>query len=311
MSFILSNTKLASGCHVFAHQAMATVFEIVISNQDEKYARQASQEAFRRLDSLEQSLSRFLPTSDISRINHARENEIIRLGPDAFACLKLCAHFYTETNGAFDITIGLLMSTWLNPDKTLRRPTDQEVMRAGEHTGMHHLIIDETAMMVQVLLTPLCVDLGALGKGYAVDQMAHILQEYSIENFLIHGGASSVLGYGRYGLESGWPLTLSRPWLERDVLEKIMLSDRSISGSGLQKGRHIINPRTARPVEGQIAAWAFAPDAASTDALSTAFMIMTGDEIQALCRKWNRVGALVLSTDQGVERLKRFGASSE
>ena len=94
--------------HRFAHQAMATIFEIIIEHKDSRYARQAAFAAFDELDQLEAELSRFIENSDISRINNLPAKKSLRLGLPAFECLHLCSHIYTETNGAFDITIGSL-----------------------------------------------------------------------------------------------------------------------------------------------------------------------------------------------------------
>ena len=94
-------------------------------------------------------------------------------------------------------------------------------------------------------------------------------------------------------------MTLRDP-LDRDrVIDRLSLERRSISGSGLQKGSHIVDPRTGRPVEGKRAAWAITDDAASGDGLSTAFMVMSADEIQDYCREDDSLKAIVLTEEPG------------
>jgi thiamine biosynthesis lipoprotein len=83
-----------------------------------------------------------------------------------------------------------------------------------------------------------------------------------------------------------WPLSISDPENPDIILKKIDLIHGAISGSGLKKGQHIIDPRSGRPVRNKQAAWVFAPEAGEADALSTAFMIMTADEIRSYCAKY-------------------------
>ena len=242
--------------HRFAHQAMATIYEIFIITEDAGYAQQAAYAAFDELDRLEQELSRFLPNSDIARLNHLAAHQPLCLGLDAFECLKLSKRLSAETNGAFDVTIGLLMQCWLNPDKTLRSPSDAELAEARRHIGMTLLDLDDAQHTVTLQASPMHVDLGAIGKGYAVDAMTSLLREWDIETALIHGGRSSVFALGAPPEKSGWPLTISHPERAGEVLNHLVLRDQAISGSGLQKGRHLINPRTGQPLSGKRAAWA-------------------------------------------------------
>jgi FAD:protein FMN transferase len=293
MNLVKTLDQLVPGSCKYAHHAMATIFEIVIFDKDEKYASQAADEAFRRLDILEQTLSRFIANSDISRINRAQQNEFIRVGVDTMECLNYCEHFNSMTHGAFDISIGFLLHCWMKPDHSFRKPNQDELKWARQHTGMQHIRIDQEKMTVQVLIPPVFLDLGAIGKGYAVDQMAHILLEWDVDHFLIHGGTSSVRAHGYYGSEPGWPVSLSRPWQTREIFTKMVLHDQSMGASGLLKGRHIINPRTAQPVIEEVAAWATGPAASLTDALSTAFMVMTQDEIAKVCASNPEIDALL------------------
>jgi len=246
----------------YSHEAMATTYEIFIVHKDSDYAEQAAWAAFDELDRLEQELSRFVENSDISRLNGLPPNQPLLLGPDAFDCLRLAQQIYYETNGAFDVTIGSLMACLLNKDKSLRNPTQEELKFARERTGLHLVVLDESEFTVQVVQEGVQVDLGGIGKGYAVDRMAALLREWSIDAALIHGGASSVLALdGPPGAE-GWPITISDPDNRKDTLMRIKLKNQALSGSGLEKGRHIIDPRTAKPVENKVASWVLIePDA--------------------------------------------------
>ena len=315
MSIVSPAGEILPGAHRFSHEAMATVFEIIIVHDDRYYAHQAAWDAFEELARLEQELSRFIENSDISRINSLAAGQPLVLGPAAFECLQLCTRISAETDGAFDITIGSLMECWLNKGKSTRTPSEAELDAARQLTGMHLVKLDEAGHTVQLKAGPVYIDLGGVGKGYAVDRMAGLLRDWSIDTALVQGGASSVTTLGVPPDMEGWPLTLSSPGNSRQVLARLSLHDRALSGSGLRKGQHIIDPRTASPVAGRVAAWACAATAATADALSTAFMVMDPEAVKQYCLDHPEVLAVILLEGRGGEaqedNVLRYGAWEE
>jgi FAD:protein FMN transferase len=256
----------------FSHEAMATVLEVHGVHADRGYAAQAAQAAFDLADRLERELSRFLPNSDISRVNQLAAGGATRVGPSAMECLVIARHMFDLTGGAFDVSIGSgLASLELDPDECLVRAT-----RSGVR-----------------------IDLGGIGKGYAVDLMAELLEEWGLETTLVHGGFSSVLALQAPAGLDGWPLTLSDPGDPSRVLARLSARQMALGASGLRKGDHIVDPRTGEPARGRRAAWAAVPrpDAAGSearaddapraaavaDALTTAFMLMSPGEVETLC----------------------------
>ena len=278
-------SKTIQDAHHFAHEAMATVFEIYIIDDDETYARQGAQAAFAEVDRLELEMSRFISNSDISRLNDAVSGETVDLGMDVFECLSRAREMYDKTSGAFDISVGALYSCWLNDDRTLRQPSDEELARACELTGLDHLKLNEEDFSAEVLTEGVQFDLGGIGKGYAAEKMAEILREWSLGQALVLAGASSVLSVSVPEGMTGWPIKLRHPGNREDVLARFELTEGAISGSGNQKGQHIIDVRSVEgvPVEGRLAAWAMAPDAVAADALSTAFMMLSAGDIDDYC----------------------------
>ena len=304
INIVGSTLDSISGAYRFSHDGMATTFEVIIIHEDARYAQQAAWAAFDELDKLEQQLNRFVENSDISRISEKTANQPLQIGLATFECLQLCASLYAQTNGAFDVTIGSLMDCWLSEDKTMRTPSKQQLKQARQRTGLHLIKLNETEHTVQLLTSPVQIDLGGIGKGYAIDQMAKLLGDWSIDTALIQGGCSSVLALGRPKSTKGWHLTLSNPTNRKQTLAHLYLQDRAISGSGLQKGRHIIDPRTAQPAEGKGATWACAPTAATADALSTAFMVMSPDQIKKYCLSHPDTQAIVVAEDRAGEMQK-------
>jgi len=301
-----------SAVHRFSHEAMATVFEIFVIHEEGNYAGQAAWAAFDELDRIEQNLSRFVENSDVSLINNLPAGQPLKLGLDAFDCLKVSAKIFEETGGTFDITIGSLLDCRLTEDQTPRKPSGRELGFACQHTGLSLLALDETEHTIKLSTAPVQIDLGGVGKGYAVDRMAELLGDWSIDTALIHAGQSSVLALGAPPQAKGWPVTLTDPRNHSRILARLYLRDQTLSGSGLQKGPHIIDPRTAMPVEDKRAAWALAPDGATADALSTAFMVMSPDEIEKYCLQHPDVSAMIILQGENSQarqgRLLHFGS---
>ena len=278
--------------HSFGYAAMATEFEVVIAQPGitEAAARSAADAVFAEIARLEEELSRFRPMSEIWRISSLRSGQSIVVDLATWDCLSLAKAVFKETAGAFDITVGPLMQLWRNPDGSARKPFDEEIEQARQRIGSHLFDLNEESMSVTVHADKLVLDLGGIGKGYALDQAVRLFDEHGIQHALISAGESTILALGHAPGCDGWPVTLHT--IEpRDM----MLSEQALSCSGFAvKGSHIMNPRTAQPLPVSAArSYVLAPTAALSDALSTAFMVMADDEVKALCERFPEVTVLV------------------
>lgn len=278
--------------HRFSTHAMATTFDVFINHDDADptYAEQAAQAAFQEISRLEDELSRFRATSDIYRLGQLQAGESILVGMAAWDCLSLAKAVHEETRGAFDITIGPLMSLWVTSEGEPRQVSKEALNQASQIIGSQRFDMDFDTMRVTVNASGMIFDLGALGKGYALDQAADVLQDWKIANFVLNAGDSTILAVGAPTGRDAWPLTLG------GGAKSLPLTNRAVSGSGFAvKGAHIMNPRIFAPVPlRNRRTYALAPTAALSDALSTAFMVMEKEEIDALCSRYEGVESLEL-----------------
>ena len=282
--------------HRFSHFAMATVFEVFIYHNDALYAKRAATEIFIEIDRLETLLSKFIENSEISKINSLRAFESTVVDPDTYICLQECASLYQESKGLFDVSAGALINLWKDNKKKDRR----EIEFLMENSGMPWLQFNDESFEITVLNDNIELDLGGYGKGYALDKAVEILNEWEIERYLLHGGTSSVRVAAAPHNLPGWPLNI----LHKDKI--VPVKNISIGASGLEKGRHIINPYSGRPVTKRMASWVFAPSAALADALSTAFMLMPKKEIEQYCRKNSSVLAVIYLNNGTEWRFNKF-----
>jgi FAD:protein FMN transferase len=274
--------------HRFTHHAMATIFEIVIQSEDKEYAEQAASAAFAEIDRLEEELSRFRPNSDITRINTMVVGEELRLSHDTFECLVAAKELFELTNGLFDITSGKIIDHW-----KYNEPERFDDF-APKIIGMNHIILDDSRHSINVLSNDLIIDLGGFGKGYAIDIACELLTDWDITNALIHSGGSTVKTIGMLDGHDGWPISISNPRNPSQTIAEVILKDFSLSGSGEQKGTHIINPTTSLPAKNNAGAWSMTESAAKSDAMSTTFMIMRIEDITEFCDNHEFVSGMVV-----------------
>ena len=276
--------------HRLGAHAMATEFQIFISGTSETKAHTCAAEALRDLELLEAELSRFRDGSDISRLNHLPPGKSTPIGEAAYDCINLAKEIHLATNGAFDITIGPLLAVWNNPDHTPRQPSESELKRARAAIGIDKVLLDRKNREASVSCPDIWLDVGGIGKGYALDQMASILQASGIDNALLDAGGSTLLAFGKGPAGEGWPVGTGEP-----NMPAIHLQDRSLSGSGFtERGEHIIDPRGGSRVSADKRnAWALAPFAALADALSTAFLVMSRKEITTFCAEHGDIEAIL------------------
>jgi len=238
--------------HLFQHEAMATTFELRIAGHPAAYAGQAAAACFALADRLEDVLSRYRETSDIACINRLAPGEVFRITADTAACLALALEMTALTGGAFDPTLGLA-------------------------TG--RLLLDPEGLAVQVLDGPVSLDLGAIGKGFALDRMAALLGEWDVSRALLVAGGSSLLALDGPNDDTTWEVGVGEP------SRPFSLRHRAVGASGTTvKGAHILDPLTRSPARGVARAWAFDASAAAADALSTAWMVLSPAEIAEVCR---------------------------
>jgi len=285
----------------FAHFAMGTFFELLIGGKNEAYGRQVSQAVFSEIDRIENLFSRFNPCSEIGQINRLKPGQSLMVGIEIFECIKIASWVQSQTHGAFDINIG-------SPLKSGRKEVPESKKSAADINILKQIDLIQTprGYMVEIPArkceaenSHVDLDLGGIGKGYALDRTLKILSDWSITNALIHAGTSTALAVGspinEDSKKKGWPVGIASSWDFEQAPKEFILRNRALSGSGTEvKGKHIFDPRTGRPANGHLAAWASHASAAVSDALSTAFMVMSTGEVKAFCEKNPEVWALVV-----------------
>jgi thiamine biosynthesis lipoprotein len=298
-------------------QAMATQFEVVLPPSERSRIHDIHR-VFEEIDHCESLMTVYRDDSRVSEINRTAHLQPAKVDPILLPVLELSVSIWDRTAGAFDITSGPLTRAWGFFAREGRIPTGSELKEALEKTGSEDLSLNSEAKTIQ-FSRELEVNLGAIGKGYALDRAGQVLSHSGIRDALMHAGNSSLLAMGSAkGTGSGWSIGIRNPLDPETDIATLTLHDRAmaISGSAEQRftvdGRrygHIIDPRTGFPAEKCLNAVAVAATAAEADALSTAFYIMGLEETAAYCDNNIGIGAVLLIREQntGPVRLHALG----
>lgn len=268
----------------FTHNAMASEFAVFLAGPEQAYAQRAARAVFAEVDAIEGVLSRFRPDSDVARFNVAATGGQVRVSHHTAECLAASRRLWTATSGAFDPAMGCLRGLGG------QTPTPALLARCGMHrvrSNAEHTILSPAVAGVEL-------DLGAIGKGYAVDRMAQCLRDdWEIPAGLVQGGESSLFAWGDAPGHDGWQIPLRHPVDQATIVATLALRGVGLGGSGQRlHGAHIIDPRTGVAAPLDHASWCFAPSATEADALSTALMVMNDDEARACFEALSASGAL-------------------
>jgi FAD:protein FMN transferase len=302
-----------------ARDAMAVEFQVLLNAGQHAQSPEAAVAALDLLEPLEAQMSVYRDSSEISRANRLAFEQPVVVEPRLFRLLELAQQIARETGGAYDITSGRLTKLWGFYRRQGRLPSDDEIAETMRSVGYQKLELDAAACTVRFLAPGMEINLGGIGKGYALDRMAQSLTLAHVSDFLLHGGQSSVLARGsRSGAAedtAGWMIGLADPLRPQQRLAEVRLLDRALgtSGSGTQffhyQGKrygHLLDPRTGRPAEGILSSTVVAPTAAEADALSTAFYVGGLEVAQRYCDSHRDVAALLTTAAGAKLSIERF-----
>jgi thiamine biosynthesis lipoprotein len=292
-------------------RAMATNFEIILHFGTPE-AVKMGEEAFALLDALEEQMTVYRESSEISRLNRRAFRVPVRVENRLFDLLALAERIHRETEGAYDITAGSLIKAWGFFRGPRRVPDEAEREAARARAGMQWVTLDAQRRTVYYQTPGLEINLGSIGKGYALDRMAGLLsEEWGVSRILLHGGTSSVYAGGCPEVdERGWQVAILHPWNRSRRLARVWLRERALGTSAAthqhleyngQKLGHILDPRTGWPASGIASASVLAPSAAEADALSTAFYVGGVECARSYCARHPAIAAILLPEGEGAE----------
>ncbi|MCS1407209.1 MAG: FAD:protein FMN transferase [Verrucomicrobia subdivision 3 bacterium] len=278
-----------------AREAMATRFEIVLHGENPVSLRAAGEEALDEIDWIEAQLSIYRSDSQINHANHRAASEPVKLEPTIFQLLQHCQALTQKTQGAFDITLGPLIRCWGFMGGSGHLPSKEAIRQARERVGFHHVALDPNDFTIRYDSEGVMLDLGSIGKGYALERAKEILEENGVRRALLHGGTSTVATIGTPPDQTAWKIAVTQPLepmspSEGETRQLKTVGIARLKGNALSMSAvwgkffhtenrqysHVINGQTGEPALGAVQATITLDSATDADALSTA-MLVAGD----------------------------------
>lgn len=304
---------LGSWLHV-NRTAMACRFEVTLPIGDRNGIALAN-DALDLVDALEAQLSVFRESSEISLVNREAGARAVVVEHSLFELLSLCKTLHEHTEGAFDITAGPLTRCWGFLKRAGRVPAADELETARSLVGSENMLLDCETRSIRFLQDGMEINLGSIGKGYALDQVATSLRSRTA-SALLNAGASSFYALGAGDRGEGWSVGIRDSRNKSRRLALLRLRDCALSTSGSEEqffeldGKrygHIIDPRSGWPAQHVTSVSVIAHSAAISDALATAFYIGGREVAEKYCAANPEVLAIMLET--GAERPLVIGSN--
>jgi thiamine biosynthesis lipoprotein len=244
--------------------SMVTMFDIIVYHASRPDAERAIEKAMAEIVRLDQVLSHYKADSSLSKLNREGGSGFVAVEPSLYEVIQESISFSRHSGGAFDVTIAPLLRTWNNADAEGRIPTADEIAEARRCVGYGKI---EMIAPDRIRFHSNCVelDLGGIGKGYAVDRAIATLKSEGIRHALVNAGGSSITAFGAPPGAKGWQVTVGA----RKVL---LLRDSSMSTS--QQSGEILDPRTGSPANTTMAVSVLTRSGTAADALSTTLVIV-------------------------------------
>lgn len=262
-----------------------------------------------RLKEVNRQMSHYEPDSELSQFNRAPANTPFKVSPEFARVVRFSLEMFRRSQGAFDITLAPVINLWGFGEKTDQRavPAEAELKAAIKKTGCQHLSVTAKDELVKDM-PDLTINLSAVAKGFAVDEMGRVLRGRGLTNIYV-SSAGEVLVLGHNSRAMNWQVGISAPvahWNENDPMEAVVsLSNQALSTSGdYQKfftdpqGRrlsHIIDPKTGWPVQHNVGGVSVvASDSMTADALSTTLFVLGPEAGLKFIESWPHAAALFI-----------------
>lgn len=290
---------------------MGTFAEVSIYSNDEKTAGNAIEEALNEMERMDRIMSNYKNDSELSKVNKKAAKSPVPCNAELLDVIEQSQYYSELSGGAFDITVSPIVALWGFFSEKGHVPPDKEIERLLPAVSYKNIVIDRGnnpkkpgTVFLKNMKTQ--IDLGAIGKGYAVDKALEIIRKCGINNGCINlGGNIYVLGTPPG--KNAWKIGVQHPRNVNEILGYLELKNEATATSGDyerffefngKRYSHILNPQTGRPVSGTIATTIVAPTGTEVDALSTSVFVLGHEKGLELVKRIPNVDAMIAYKDK-------------
>jgi thiamine biosynthesis lipoprotein len=266
----------------FTEPHMGTLFRIVCYAEDVHAAKLAANAAFGRIAELDNIMSDYSPTSELTRLSQQSGGPPQKVSPDLFYVLGKAQETARMTDGAFDVTVGPVVKLWRRARRRRELPDSERLSQALQLVGFAKVRLDEASHSIQLSESGMGLDLGGIAKGYAADEALKVLKQFGLTSSLVAAGGDIAVGNPPPGIE-GWTVAISPLDLTAKSPENLLLREAAVSTSGDaeqfveiegKRYSHIVDPKTGIGLIGHRLVTVVAPNGITADSLATAVCVM-------------------------------------
>jgi thiamine biosynthesis lipoprotein len=317
----VANALLSAGGVHSVRYLMGTWCDLVVLDPDSD--ADAAEAAFQEIARVERVMSNWDPASEVSGLNAMAGRGPQPVSRDLAIVVREAESLCVASGGAFDLTVGPLLDAWGFNTESPSKPSPERAREAASRVGCHRMSVRLDPPSI-TLADGTRLDLGGIGKGYAVDQALAVLDAHGVTRAKLDFGSSSLGFVGR--VDGGWPIVVADPRDPDNPLLSFRIEHGAVSSSGqrersfLRDGHrygHIFDPRVGAPVESRLlVVTVIAPKASTADGLSTALFVMGVEEGSRLISQMPGTSAifveerpghdLAITTAGRVDQLTRF-----
>ncbi|MDR3276951.1 MAG: FAD:protein FMN transferase [Treponema sp.] len=267
---------------------------------------------FARIREIENFMSVTIPGSDIDKVNKNAGIQPVGVHPEVLDVVERAIHYAELSEGAFDPTVGPLVSLWGIGSDHPRLPSEEEIAAALDLVNWRDLVVDRPAGTLYLKRPGMALDLGAIAKGYAADETVKLLAKTRVTGAIINLGASSIFAYGEKEGQLPWRVGVQDPLDENrgDYMGILEIRNKTVVTSGVyerffeQDGvryHHILSTKTGRPVENKLLSVTIIADQSTdADALSTAVFALGYEAGSALIESLPGIEGVFIFDDQNI-----------
>jgi thiamine biosynthesis lipoprotein len=279
---------------------MGTVIEITLLGEDEEAAQKAALQAFQEIKRIEQLMSPWIETSEVSRLSRSAGKEWIKVSPETLEVIQKSQKISKLSEGAFDITIAPLTGLWRKARERGIPPAPEEVKKILDLVNYKNLLT-QPERKVFLKKERMVIDPGGIAKGYAVDRAFEILTSLGYKNLIVNAGGD--LRAGGLKNHQPWSIGIQNPRSSEKIMATISMSDSAIATSGdyekffVFQGKryhHILDPKTGYPADECQSVTILAKSAMTADGLATAVFVLGPEKGYALCQRLEGVECLIM-----------------
>jgi thiamine biosynthesis lipoprotein len=282
---------------------MGTVIEITLVGDHEEGAKNAALQAFQEIKRIEQLMSPWIDSSDVTRINQSAGKEWVKVSPEMLRVIKKAQEISELSGGGFDITVGPLTQLWRMARERGIPPPAEELKQKLGLVNFRNVMIDQEEK-VFLKKRGMSIDLGGIAKGYAVDRAFEVLRTLGYKNLIVNAGGDLRVGGSK--LDQPWSIGIQDPRSSEKIMATVTISDSAIATSGdyekffIYQGKryhHIFNPKDGLPSDGCQSVTIICKEGMVADALATAVFVLGPEKGYVLCQKLKGVDCLIVDKE--------------